>query len=88
MPVKILMTVGTALLSILLATGTVAGDALPGKTTDGLVLMKHTKLRAVYMKPGANLDEYDKVFLVDCYVAFKKNWQREIWSPVTSRQWR
>ncbi len=78
MPVKILMTVGTALLSILLATGTVAEDSLPNKTTDGLVLMKHTKLRAVYMKPGANLDEYDKVFLVDCYVAFKKNWQREM----------
>jgi len=77
MPVKILMTVGTVLLSILLATGTVAKDSLPSKTTDGLVLMKHTKLRAVYMKPGAHLDEYDKVFLVDCYVAFKKNWQRE-----------
>jgi len=28
------------------------------------------------MKPGANLDDYDKVALLACYVAFNKNWQR------------
>ena len=77
MTAKTLMTVTAALLSILLAAGAVAKDSLPSKTHDGLVLMKNTKLRAVYLKPGASLDEYDKVFLVDCYVAFKKNWQRE-----------
>jgi hypothetical protein len=29
------------------------------------------------MKPGASLDKYTEVKLVDCFVAFKKNWQRE-----------
>lgn len=77
MPAKIVMTTTAALLFLVLATAAVAKDALPATSHDGLVLMKDTKLRAVYMKPGARLDEYSKVYLVDCYVAFKKNWQRE-----------
>jgi hypothetical protein len=39
--------------------------------------MPHTKLRAVYMKPGADLSQYDKIALLATYVAFRKNWQRE-----------
>ncbi len=54
-----------------------ASNELPKTTTDGLVLQPDTKLRAVYLKPGASLAGYDKVALVDCFVSFKKNWQRE-----------
>ena len=64
------------ILSIFLATTLLAKDSLPEVSHDGLHLMKDTKLRAVYMKPGANLDEYDKVALLACYVAFQKDWQR------------
>ena len=64
------------LLSLLLASTVLAKDSLPEVSHDGLHLMKDTKLRAVYMKPGANLDEYDKVALLACYVAFQKNWER------------
>jgi hypothetical protein len=51
--------------------------ALPKTTPEGLVLQEHTRLRAVYLRPGAELDHYDKVKLLDCYVAFKKNWERD-----------
>ncbi len=54
-----------------------AKDQLPDVSDDGLHLQKHTKLRAVYLKPGATLDPYDKVAILDCYVAFKKDWQRD-----------
>jgi hypothetical protein len=53
-----------------------AKDKLPETTKDGLKLQHDTKLAAVYMKPGANLEDYDKFFITDVYVAFKKNWQR------------
>ena len=44
---------------------------------DGLYLLPDTKVRAVYMKPGADLSQYDKIVLLDTYVAFAKNWQRD-----------
>ena len=49
---------------------------LPETTKDGLQLQHHTKLGAVYLKPGASLAEYNKVKIVDCFVSFEKNWQR------------
>jgi len=65
------------LVSLFVSAGSIADDALPEVSHDGLHLLHGTKLRAVYMKPGANLDEYDKVALLACYVAFNKNWQRD-----------
>jgi hypothetical protein len=53
-----------------------ARDSVPEVTHDGLHLLKHTKLARVWMKPGANLAGYDKLQILDCYVSFKKNWQR------------
>jgi hypothetical protein len=73
---RILLTSAAAVLAMVLATTALAADALPEVSHDGLHLLKDTKLRAVYMKPGANLDAYDKVALLACYVAFNKNWQR------------
>ena len=59
------------------ATFAFAKADLPAVSHDGLHLMPDTKLRAVYMKPGADLSQYDKVKLLDAYVAFRKHWQRE-----------
>jgi hypothetical protein len=53
-----------------------AKEKLPEKTKDGLVLQHHTKLGAVYLKPGATLTDYDEVKILDCFVAFQKNWKR------------
>ena len=46
---------------------------MPAVSHDGLQLMHDTKLQVIYMKEGADLSEYDKVALLDCYVAFRKN---------------
>ncbi len=54
-----------------------AKDALPAKTHDGLVLQEGTEVAAVYKLPGADLGDYNKIALLEAYVAFKKNWQRE-----------
>jgi len=55
----------------------IAKTDFPAVSHDGLHLMPDTKLRAVYMKPGADLSQYDRITLLDTYVAFRKNWQRD-----------
>jgi hypothetical protein len=69
-------TVVLLLLAVFATTG-MAKDDFPEVSHDGLHLVPHTKLRAVYMKPGADLGRYDRVALLDTYVAFAKHWQRE-----------
>ena len=46
----------------------------PEISEDGLHLIKDTKVRIAYAKPGATLTQYTKVKILDCYVSFKKNW--------------
>lgn len=55
----------------------VAKEDLPEVDSDGLHLVKDSKVRVAYAKPGTDLGKYDKVKILDCYVAFVKNWQRE-----------
>jgi len=51
---------------------------LPEYTVEGLKRVPHPEdLAIVYAEPGANLKQYDRVYLVKPYVAFKKNWQRD-----------
>jgi hypothetical protein len=45
--------------------------------TEGLVKVKSKRLKAVYLKPGADFRVYHKVMLDPTQVAFKKNWQRD-----------
>lgn len=52
-------------------------DKLPETTHDGLTLQKHTKLDAVYFADDVDLSQYTKVAILDCYVAFRKNWQED-----------
>lgn len=64
-------------LAVLVAPSAFAADDLPATTPDGLELLSGTKVKAVYAKPGATLEPYTKVALLDCYVAFRKNWDRD-----------
>jgi hypothetical protein len=48
---------------------------LPEVDEDGLHLLKDTKVAVAYAKPGASLEPYTKVELMDCFVQFKQNWQ-------------
>jgi len=70
------LTLGLACLCLLVAP-LAAKEKLPETTTDGLHLIKQDNVSAVYVKPGATLDAYTKVMLVDAYVAFEKNWERD-----------
>ena len=70
----------TIVLMILFAIGasgvSVAADP-PQTTTEGLELIKQTKHRLVYVEPDADFSQYTSVSIVDCYVAFKKDWKRD-----------
>jgi Protein of unknown function (DUF3313) len=54
-----------------------ARKALPETTPEGLKLVPKTKVSAVYLREGVTFGGYTKVAILDCYVAFKKNWQRD-----------
>ena len=55
----------------------VAGDDLPDKTVDGLIRVETKNVDALYVQDGATLEPYERVYLVDCTVAFRKNWERD-----------
>lgn len=77
MGLKTLLITITTTLALALAGAAAAEDSLPEVTHDGLHLVKHTKVRALWVKPGANLENYSEVALLKCYVAFNKNWKRD-----------
>jgi len=73
-------SLGKMMLAVLIAAFSataLAKEKLPQTTKDGLVLQQHTELGAVYTRPGSSLAAYDKVNILECYVAFRKNWQRD-----------
>jgi len=65
------------LFALLLGSVDGAAEPLPETSPEGMLLMKDSKLRVVYLMPGATLDPYTKVILLDCYVAFRKDWQKD-----------
>lgn len=51
---------------------------IPEYTVEGLKLIPDTKdIAYVWAEPGVDLAQYDRVYLVEPYVAFKKNWRRD-----------
>ena len=51
---------------------------LPQTTVEGLERVPDTQgIAVVYAEPGADLSQYNRVYLVRPIVAFKKNWQRD-----------
>jgi hypothetical protein len=63
---------------VLAMTGTaIAKDDLPDRTEDGLIRVESKKVDAVYRAEGATFDSYTKIMLVECAVAFKKDWMRD-----------
>lgn len=55
----------------------IAKEPLPEVSPDGLQLQKNTKVAAVYLKPGASFAQYHRVTILECYVEFAKDWQRD-----------
>lgn len=54
-----------------------AESKLPETTAEGLKLMPNTKVSALYVREGADFSGYDKVAILDCHVAFRKDWKRD-----------
>jgi hypothetical protein len=54
-----------------------AADAPPQVSPDGLQLVKSTKTRLVYVKPGATFSQYRRVAILDTLVEFEKDWQKD-----------
>lgn len=52
-------------------------DELVDETHDGLVLVPERKVQVAYADPDADFGIYNKIMILDCYVAFKKDWQRD-----------
>jgi hypothetical protein len=65
-----------------------AKEPPPQVSEDGLQLQKSTKSRLVYVKPGATFSQYNRVAILDCYVEFEKNWQRDYNQDVVGTQGR
>ncbi len=65
------------LLSALIPFAAARGAEAPAVSHDGLELVKSKKVDTLYRRPGATLAPYKQVALLDCEVAFRKNWQRD-----------
>jgi len=66
-----------AFVSLAMMTGFAIAEApLADATVDGLQLVKDTNLSLVYAQPDADLSTYNRIYLTDPYIAFKKNWER------------
>lgn len=66
-----------ALTAMLASCASLAGDEYPEVTEEGLHKVKDSQLGLVYAKQDADFSVYDRIWLVEPAVAFKKNWQRE-----------
>jgi hypothetical protein len=71
-----------ALVSLALALFALAGiatakDDLPDTTVDGLKRVESKNVDAVYVQEGATLEAYKRVYLVDCAVSFRKDWESD-----------
>jgi hypothetical protein len=69
----------TVLAALLAVSGPVSAkkDSLPDVTEDGLHRVADSKMALVYAEPEADLKVYQRVKLLDAYVAFRKNWERD-----------
>ncbi|MGI9205318.1 MAG: DUF3313 family protein [Woeseiaceae bacterium] len=54
-----------------------ADDELPEFTHDGLQRVINSRAAYGYIKPDTDFSGYDRIMILDCYVAFKKDWKKE-----------
>lgn len=52
-------------------------DGPPKVSYDGLELVAQKKSGLIYRKPDIDVKKYNKLILLPCQVAFKKNWKRD-----------
>ena len=70
--------VSLTLMTLLAAAAPAADDSsLPEQSPEGLVLQKGKVAQVVYVRPGVDFSKYQRFAILDCPVAFRKNWQRD-----------
>ncbi len=77
MTARLFALVGLLSIAQLIALPAAAKDKPPQISYDGLTLQPNTKAALVYLRTGVDFSVYKKIGLLDCTVAFKKDWQRE-----------
>jgi hypothetical protein len=73
---KLSQLILVVLASVLLVSPVWAKKDLPKVNDEGMELVQNSDLATVYADPGADLGIYQRIWLEDATVAFKKNWQR------------
>lgn len=74
---RVIFAFSIGFLLLFVAGFSLAKDAPPQTTIEGLELAKVSELTLVYVEPGADLGHYNRILLADTFVAFKKNWKRQ-----------
>lgn len=74
-PRRLVILLGSLL--AIAAPGLLVAADPPQTTPEGMELIKRTDSRIVYAMPGATLEPYSKILLLDCFVAFRKDWMRD-----------
>jgi len=64
-------------LSMAMALPVMAKKNLPEINDEGMELVKNSKMSTIYADANADLGIYNRIWLKDATVAFKKNWQRD-----------
>ena len=75
-PGKILALLALALAFAGISSLSVQSVDAPDISYDGLHLDPDSKIALLYVKPDADFSVYSQFLMLDAYVAFKKNWQR------------
>jgi len=76
---RTLLTAAAAAILTACASGQSGTEAthpsVPQLTHDGLQLVPHSKMERAWVKPGETFRQYTRVGLLDCFVAFKKDFR-------------
>ena len=73
---KLIGLLGAAAILVAVSNFTVQSTDAPAVSFDGLHLEPSTDVSIAYVKPEADFSIYTEFMMLDTYVAFKKNWQR------------
>jgi len=74
---KVLIALIVLTIGAMASSPALAKKSLPAINDEGMELVKDSDLATVYADPGADLSVYNRIWLQDATVAFKKNWQRD-----------
>lgn len=74
---KLTLSILVLLFSVSAVSPAWAKKKLPAVNDEGMELVKDSDLATVYADPGADLSIYNRIWLEDATVAFRKNWQRD-----------